>query len=107
MPRLQVRAALSTDQKVGGSSPSERAQVTGPYPLRGGVFFVPVGAMLGATETGAASARPMTVKLSSCAWKPSSGYLRCAGSPAVPQEEWWKSPTSLSLRTNGNWSTSG
>jgi len=25
---------LATDQKVGGSSPSERAQVTGPFPHR-------------------------------------------------------------------------
>jgi hypothetical protein len=30
-------------------SPSERAQVTGPYPLLEGVFSVPVGPMLGAT----------------------------------------------------------
>src|SRR5262245_37184309 len=29
---------LATDQKAGGSSPSERAQVTGPYPLLGGAF---------------------------------------------------------------------
>jgi len=28
----------STDQKVGGRVPSERAQVTGPYPPRGGLF---------------------------------------------------------------------
>jgi hypothetical protein len=28
-----------------GSSPSERAQVTGPYLFRGGVFFVLLGAM--------------------------------------------------------------
>src|SRR5215469_16278903 len=43
---------LTTDQKVGGSSPSERAQVNGPYPLLGGAFFVPLGAMLGATAAG-------------------------------------------------------
>ena len=30
---------MPTDQKVGGSSPSERAQVTGPYPLREGPFW--------------------------------------------------------------------
>ena len=47
-----MRAALSTDQKVAGSSPVERAQVIGPYPLRGGAFFVPLGAMLGATAAG-------------------------------------------------------
>ena len=32
---------LSTDQKAGGSSPSERAQVTGSYPLCVGAFSVP------------------------------------------------------------------
>jgi hypothetical protein len=47
-----VRVTQSTDQKAGGSSPSERAQVTGPYPLLGGAFFVPLGAMLGATSAG-------------------------------------------------------
>ncbi len=48
-----IRTALnvsqvSTDQKVGGSSPSERAQLKGPYPPREGAFFMPLGAMLGA-----------------------------------------------------------
>jgi hypothetical protein len=42
----------TTDQKAGGSSPSERAQVTGPCPVRGGVFLGPVGAMLGAKAAG-------------------------------------------------------
>jgi len=48
---------MPTDQKVGGSSPSERAQVNGPYPFRGGAFLVSVGAMLGATtaDPGAAA----------------------------------------------------
>ena len=30
---------MPTDQKAGGSSPSERAQVNGPYPFRGGAFW--------------------------------------------------------------------
>ena len=37
---------LTTDQKVGGSSPSERAHVRGPSPSPGGAFLVPVGATL-------------------------------------------------------------
>jgi hypothetical protein len=47
-PGSKGSVAQSTDQKAGGSSPSERAQVTGPYPVRGGAFLVPVGATLGA-----------------------------------------------------------
>jgi len=39
---------LATDQKAGGSSPSERAQAIGPHPRRGGAFLVPAGAMSGA-----------------------------------------------------------
>ena len=42
---------LATDQKVGGSSPSERAQVKGPLPDPEGAFLVPLGATLGATGT--------------------------------------------------------
>ena len=48
---------MPTDQKVGGSSPSERAQVNGPYPFRGGAFLVSVGAMLGATTADPGAAR--------------------------------------------------
>ncbi len=65
---------LATDQKVGGSSPSERAQVTGPYPLRGGVFFVPLGAMLGAT---AADPGPNSARLMDAATARLSPSTRC------------------------------
>ena len=59
------------------------------------------------SKSRSASGRPMTMKPNSCGWKPSSGCLRCAGLPAVRQAEWWKSPTSCSPRTSGNWSTNG
>jgi hypothetical protein len=38
-----------TDQKVGGSNPFERAQLTGPLPASRGAFLIPLGATLGAT----------------------------------------------------------
>ena len=41
----------TTDQKVGGSSPSERAQVKGPLPDPEGAFLLLLGATLGATGT--------------------------------------------------------
>ena len=37
---------LTTDQKVGGSSPSERAQVRGPLPDSEGAFLIFLGATL-------------------------------------------------------------
>jgi hypothetical protein len=40
-----------TDQKVGSSSPSERAQVRGPLPDPEGAFLLLLGATLGATGT--------------------------------------------------------
>jgi hypothetical protein len=43
-------APTSTDLKVGGSSPSERAQLRGPLPAPQGAFLVLVGATLGATR---------------------------------------------------------
>ena len=36
-----MRVTQSTDQKVGGSSPSERAQLTGPLPVTGVPFGLP------------------------------------------------------------------
>ena len=44
-------APTPTDQKVGGSSPSERAQVRGPLPDSEGAFLLLLGATLGATGT--------------------------------------------------------
>jgi hypothetical protein len=41
----------TTDQKVGGSSPSERAQLRGPLPDPEGAFLLLLGARLGATGT--------------------------------------------------------
>ena len=37
---------VATDQKVGGSSPSERAQVRGPLPDSEGAFLLLLGATL-------------------------------------------------------------
>jgi len=34
---------MPTDQKVGGSSPSERVQLTGPLPTRQGAFSLSMG----------------------------------------------------------------
>ena len=46
-----LRLPVATDQKVGGSSPSERAQVRGPLPDPEGAFLLLLGATLGATGT--------------------------------------------------------
>ena len=46
---IRMRLPVATDQKVGGSSPSERAQVRGPLPDPEGAFLLLLGATLGAT----------------------------------------------------------
>src|ERR1700690_4130954 len=57
---------LTTDQKVGGSSPSERAQLTGPLPIRQGPVFAlweprwePHGHLSRLPRHGPASAPPL------------------------------------------------
>jgi hypothetical protein len=64
----------TTDLKVGGSSPSERAQITGSYTLRGGAFSVSLGAILGATATGS---RPKSAPLIDAATARLSPSTRC------------------------------
>ena len=66
-----LRLPVATDQKVGGSSPSQRAQVRGPLPDPEGAFLLLLGAMLGAT----------------CACQPpNSRHLRlCLPYPMLPE----------------------
>jgi len=48
---VRLRVPVATDQKVGGSSPSERAQVKGPLADPEGAFLLLLVATLGATGT--------------------------------------------------------
>ena len=77
---------LTTDQKVGGSSPSERAQVNGPFRVQGRAFCVPPGATPGAT--GAISHRKV----------PGSSARRLTGSTkpaAKSRPPNWRPPTTV------------
>ena len=49
---------LATDQKVGGSSPSERAQVTGPFPHQRGANQGPTTTETNTATAAANPARP-------------------------------------------------
>jgi hypothetical protein len=63
---------LATDQKVGGSSPSERAQLTSPLPDPAAGFFVALGATLGATDTRQPPNRARVIDSAAARLSPSS-----------------------------------
>ena len=63
---------LATDQKVGGSSPSERAQVRGPLPDPEGAFLLLLGATLGATGTNQMPNRARLIDSAAARLSPSS-----------------------------------
>jgi len=65
---------LATDQKVGGSSPSERAQVNGPFPHRTGAFLVPLGATLGAMRLDEPPDRARVINSAAARLSPSSRW---------------------------------
>ena len=69
-----MRVTQSTDQKVGGSSPSERAQLSGPFPHRTGAFLVLLGATLGAIGEDGPPDRARVINSAAARLSPSSRW---------------------------------